>query len=498
MLLVTSAEMAAIERDAITRYKIPRATLMEAAGRSVADWIVRQYREYLSPKSTIYVFCGPGNNGGDGLICARYLAEGGYSVEVVLLTSAPLDLPRPKKGDLIVDALFGTGFNRPPEGPAMALIRLMNRSKTPVVSVDIASGLSADTGRPLRLAVRADSTVTFQLMKQGQALYPGCELSGKLHIADIGIPPLLIKQHQLKRHMVMREDVARWLKPRAKDSHKGSYGHAVVVGGELGKIGAGLLAAKAFMRAGGGLASFALPETSYERIDPRFLELMYIPLHTDAPTLTSAIVAPLAKHLDRKAVCILGPGLGSTVQAQAFVTDFLTKVHVPIVLDADGLNCIARDLDLLAHHRGRLILTPHPGEMSRLTGRKIAAIQEDRVAAARDFAVTYDVYLVLKGYRSVIATPQGEIFINTSGNPGMATAGMGDVLSGVIAAFVAQGYSMKHALLLGVHIHGLAGDRVCAEKGERGILAQDVIEALPNVMRDLSPPDQESKNQKES
>lgn len=517
MLLVTAQEMQTLDRLAMERYHVPSLTLMENAGRAVAEWILSEYRDRLTAASTIHLLCGLGNNGGDGFVCARYLAEKQLPVAVwiagpsrrlrgdakamwaalkscptVHIHHVPLNspwstrAPHLKKTDLLVDALLGTGLARPVEGIFAEMIQWMNRSRLPVVSIDIPSGLSADTGKPLGVAVRAHSTVTFQLAKQGLLLYPGNDYTGKLQIADIGIPPLLIKQQHFMTHLTRRDDVAALLKPRVKESHKGAYGHALVVGGELGKIGAGLMAAKAFMRAGGGLASVALPEVSYERIDPHFLEAMYLPLPTATPCLHPRVLPALVKHLEKKSVCILGPGLGYTPYTQAFVEGFLKQAHLPIVLDADGLNCVARHLELLSYHRGRLVVTPHPGEMSRLTGLKTSAVQADRIKVAKQFAQEYGVYVVLKGYQTIIATPQGEIFINTTGNPGMATAGMGDVLSGVIASFIAQGYPMKQALVLGVYSHGLAGDRVCEEKGERGMLAQDVIEKLPYVLQGLT------------
>ncbi len=519
MLIVSGAEMGFLDREASRRYRVPSLSLMEHAGRGVADWVDRRYWDRRESGGTAFVLCGLGKNGGDGLVAARYLAEAGWKVAVVLIGD-----PRQLKGDalknykrmagskavaltvfcspsgwkeaapavrapdLVIDALFGTGLSRPLEGVYREIVRWANanRRRVPIVSVDLPSGISSDTGRVWGVAMRADSTVTFAFPKFGHVLYPGCEHAGTLEVVDIGIPPLLIKQAALKSRVLEAGEMRRLLHPRPKDSHKGSYGHALVIGGELGKIGAGLLAAKAFLRAGGGLASFALPEASYKRIDPHFLELMYLPIKTQTPYLDPAATEVVLENLADRAVCILGPGLGNHSATQAFVRGVLEKAHLPIVLDADGLNCVARDLSLLDRHRGRLVLTPHPGEMARLTGKKIAQVQEDRVAIARQFAEKHGVYLVLKGYRSLVATPQGEIFVNLTGNPGMATAGMGDVLSGIVASFIAQGLHTKHAVCLAVFIHGLCGDLLAKERGERGLLAHDVIDLLPSAIARFS------------
>lgn len=269
---------------------------------------------------------------------------------------------------------------------------------------------------------------------------------------------------------------------RDKETHKGSYGHALVIGGELGKIGACLLTAKAFMRAGGGLVSVALPECSYTRIEPTFLEAMYLPLKTETPYLAFACLDALRRASQTRTVTVIGPGLGVFPDTERLVCELVRTIETPMVLDADALTCLAPHLEQIDFRRVPIVFTPHVGEMARLMHVSTAEILADRDQIARTLATRLGVYVVLKGHQSRIAMPTGELYRNPTGNPGMATAGMGDVLSGIIASFIAQGLHVRDAVMLAVFVHGAAGDHVATAQGENGMLASDVIEALPETL----------------
>jgi NAD(P)H-hydrate epimerase len=427
----------------------------------------------------VVVAAGKGNNGGDGRIVARLLE--GVARDVRLLE---IGGKLPSNADVIVDALFGTGLSRPVEGHAKASIEAINRSKKWVLSIDIPSGLSADTGEVLGAAVRADITVTMGRPKLGLVLPQAAPYVGRLEVVDIGIPNEVYDSLGSRTHWVTAGDVKPWFVPRTPDTHKGTYGHILMIGGSETKPGSILLAGKAGLRTGAGLATIALPDKAFRKFPKNFLELMYEPV----PSSRQGTFAPkswtrIAKILKGKDAVMIGPGMGVNADTKALVRQAVLKIDPPLVLDADALNALM-PADL-KKRKSPTILTPHPGEMARLTGVSTAKIQKNRIDAARDFAKRYVAIVVLKGFRTVIATPSGSVFVNSTGNPGMATAGMGDVLTGVIASLIAQGLEPEKAAVAGVFLHGRAGDRVAERLGDRGLLASDAIEEIPQTIREL-------------
>ncbi len=483
---------------------IPSIDLMERAGKGVVEAVKKRF----STKGLISVVVGKGNNGGDGLVTARYLKEDGFNVAVFLLASwtefkgdtrtnwdrlagKEIDvfeiisegeikkhLKKFEESVCIVDAIFGTGLAGEVKGKYKSAIEFINKLVKPVVSVDVPSGLSSDTGKPLGAAIRAKLTVTFGLPKVGLVTNTGSEYAREIEIVDIGIPDELIKKTDTKHYLITPDMFVEYFGSRKKDVHKGSFGHALIIGGSTGKIGAGLIASRAALRTGCGLVTYALPKTAYAKFDTRSPEVMYEAIEDEG----KGVFGKSSKvNLKNKTVVALGPGIGTESETKKFVLEIVKKSAAPLVIDADGLNCVAADS--ISGRKNPIVLTPHPGEMSKLTGKSTGEIQGDRIAVAREFAAKHKVYVVLKGYRTVVANPEGDIFINPTGNPGLATAGTGDCLTGVIAGFISQGIPLLPSVIAGVYVHGLAGDMAAEKTGERGLIASDIINNLPNVLK---------------
>jgi len=521
--VVTAREMQEIDRLTIEDYGIAGTILMERAGLSVA----RRINELGDRRARVMVLCGGGNNGGDGLVVARLLHNQGRDVRV-FLTARPEDLKgdaeinykaairfgvkidpisrflsgyasRITGHDIIVDALLGTGLNKEVREPLSGVIERVNKSRSTVVSVDIPSGISSDTGQIMGMAVKADYTVTFGLPKRGHLLYPGAEYSGTLFVEDIGFPSGLLKSKKIRVNLVEREDIIHLLPERPKYSHKGTYGHVLLVAGSRGKTGAGLMAARAALRTGAGLVTIGVPETVINAFQSRVTEEMTLPLPDKGDgTLSRNAIGPIVDFLKRRAnVLAIGPGITVDDEIRELVKALILDVGVPLVIDADGLNAIAGDMGILKKARIPLILTPHPGEMARLlrrtTGmgqgtRDISSmdVEGNRIDTAVSFAKGTKTYLVLKGVPTVIATPEGDAFLNPTGNPGMAKAGAGDVLTGIIAGLIAQGLSPVDASIAGVYIHGLAGDISSERRGVYSMVASEIIKAIPQAFRKLT------------
>jgi len=514
MFVVTAAEMRQLDRLTIDKYGVPSLKLMERAGKGVVDVILKNFPG--AAKRGVLVIVGKGNNGGDGLVIARLLRKGKVPCEVVGL--APRDELSPdskvnlkrylaKKGSfsevlpgqmdrlshklkgkaILVDALLGTGLSHSVTGFYGEVIELMNASGIPIVAVDVPSGLDADRGHPLGATIKAEVTVTLGLPKIGQLTYPGASYVGDLVVADIGIRPEAIAEVRPCVELLDARDL-RWVVPRrAPDAHKGTSGHLLVMAGSRGKTGAALLACRAAMRVGAGLVTLAAPRGLNDILAGALLESMTETLgEADADTLVPLSEADWKRLLQRKDVVLFGPGIGVHEAAQMALDWLLAHLDLPWLVDADGLNNLAEDAGRLRRAKTPPVLTPHPGEMARLVGTDTAAVNADRVGVAGQFAQEYRCYLVLKGARTVMATPEGRVFINPTGNPGMATAGMGDVLSGIIAGLLAQRLSPEDAMRLGVFLHGWVGDRVARSRGPVGLIASDIIEDLPDGMRELA------------
>lgn len=513
MKIVTSQQMRELDRLTIEHHGTPGLTLMENAGRGVVDALNRAAR-FVSGRR-VAVVCGKGNNGGDGLVAGRLLREQNWDVGMFLLASPEsyekdaavnfgryrdaggthtvvTDLShftlRLRESDWIIDAIFGTGFRGAATGRAADLIAAINDAGRPVLSVDVPSGIDSDTGSVPGPAVRATLTVTLGLPKRGLVLFPGAEFAGRLEVVDIGIPSPFIDELQTDLELLESRELARSLPARRTDAHKGSFGHVAVLAGSLGKSGAASLAGLAALRIGAGLVTVAMPRSLEGTQPDRRPELMTLPLaETADQTLSTTAFQPFLKFLEGKTAACIGPGLSTHPETVQFVRDLIVALPVPAVVDADGLNALAGAAGLLKKARAPMVLTPHPGEMARLAETTTREVQSDRVAVAKDFSRRHGVTLVLKGARTVVATSTGRIYINSTGNPGMATAGTGDVLAGAIAGLMAQGLAPEAAAGLGVYLHGFAGDLAADEVGGVGMIAGDVLDRLPRAITAMLP-----------
>ena len=513
--VLNSTQMRDADRRTIEAIGIPSIELMENAGREVVRAIDAAFERLASMR--VAVLCGKGNNGGDGLVVSRLLLERGIDVRTWLAgrasdlkgdARANLDRLRSLGGgivevsspeewrlhraqalasDLIVDALFGTGLNAPLAGLAETIVNDVNASGRPVVSIDLPSGLSADRYEPIGPAIKATLTVTLAAPKLPLVLPPADALAGRLTVANIGIPPEAIATVEGPWvELLTREKMRGHVKPRAEGSHKGDYGRVLIVAGSRGKTGAAALAAFAALRSGAGLVTVATPSSCLPIVAALGAEYMTEPLDESPDGTVAAGAADRILAIDADVIAI-GPGLGPSPSAKAVVHAVVERARAPVVIDADGLNAFAGDADRL---KGRaeapIVVTPHPGEMARLTGLSIGAVQARRLDVARDFATSRHVHVVLKGHRTIVATPAGKAFINSTGNPGMATGGTGDVLTGTIAAWIAQLRDVEAAATLGVYLHGLAGDLAAVDCGEVGMIAGDVLSRLGAAVLDLT------------
>jgi NAD(P)H-hydrate epimerase len=353
-----------------------------------------------------------------------------------------------------------------------------------MVAVDIASGLDANTGKPLGTAIRASLTVTFGLPKVGHLISPGIDYTGELKIIDISIPKRLVEEERFQTFLLESGDIRRWLSvQRRPETHKGDYGHLLVIAGSVGKTGAAAMACEAALRMGAGLVTLAIPKSLNAIMEVKLTEVMTEPLpETPKQTLSLRALNSILHLCENKKAVIIGPGIGTTKETQSLILKLIKTLNLPIVLDADGLTALATQPKILPAMNRSLILTPHPGEMAKLIGSTPREVQEDRIGISRNFSQSRHVHLVLKGHRTLIATPKGEIFINPSGNPGMASGGTGDVLTGMIGGLICQGFDILPSLQMSVYLHGLAGDEIALEKGEKSLIATDLIQKIPALL----------------
>ncbi|UCF81547.1 MAG: NAD(P)H-hydrate dehydratase [Acidobacteriota bacterium] len=526
MKITTAKQMRTIDARAAKEYGIPSLVLMELAGREVAH-LVAHVREERGGYFSVLVVAGPGNNGGDGLVAARYLANAGFDVRVVILAErgrlrgdplvhlrilermeVPVHFAHTapwweealewlSAADIVVDALFGTGF-RPPvtDGLLAAVIEDINESARYVLSVDIPSGLSADTGRVEGPVVRADATLWLGYMKLAHVFPPAESCCGSLYGCDLGLPRKIAAEVDVRTEWVTEEEVRAYFPRRKRDAHKGDYGHLLVIGGSQGKGGAPLLAARAALRSGVGLATLAVPESFVEELTAKFPELMVEPLpQNGTPGICEGALLRALDLAKEKSAVALGPGLGLHPETRAFVSAFVKQCPVPMVLDADALNALADgQMEALGERKAEVILTPHPGEMARLLDTSNEEVQGDRIKAALQLAKAQNAFVVLKGYRTVCALPDGYVYLNSTGNPGMATAGSGDALTGIIGAFAANRklHTLPTAAFAGTYLHGLAGDLAAHKVTEAALTTGDIIEHMPRAIKRIA--EQEGKD----
>lgn len=515
MRVVTAEEMKKLDQTAINAYGVPGLVLMENAGRQVVEVIKQEFGNVRGKVVTVFV--GKGNNGGDGFVIARHLLNLGAGVKVLSIVDAKeisgdaaVNLNIWKKmgqkvyslqqgdsvnivrlalmnTDLIVDAIYGTGFRGKIAEKTGRMIEVLNGSGKTIIAVDIPSGLEADTGKANGACIQATHTVTFALPKLGLILEPGAYYTGELHIVDISIPAVLIDKVAPSRYLITADMVAEWLPLRSTIAHKGSFGRVLIVAGSRGMTGAACLAGEAALKAGAGLVTVAVPESLHDIMEAKLTEVMTVPLpDTGKGYLSRDARQDILSLLDNADVLALGPGLSTKPEVVDVIKELLPSLRVPCVIDADGINALATDAEILKKVSAPLVITPHPGEMARFMQTSVKEIQEDRIAIVQKAAADWKIVALLKGARTVVAAPDGATYINTAGNPGMATAGSGDVLTGIITALIAQKLTPAQAASAGAYVHGLAGDMAAKTKGMIGLVAGDLLSWLPEALMHIT------------
>ena len=517
MILLDATQSRELDRSSRDEFGIPSYSLMTRAGEAVADVTVERFPDAVTD---VLVVAGKGNNGGDGFVAGRRLIQDGFAVRAILLGRAS-DLKgdaarahaefrecggkvievtddsgfdaafKQQRPTIVIDAIFGTGLNAEVKGIPLRAIETVNSFPLPTVAVDIASGVNADTGAVMGAAIKTSLTVTFGYAKFGHVSYPGAEHCGELRVVDIGFAPRAIDQIAPRGRFLERADLQHLIRPRPINSHKGMYGHPLVIAGSRGKSGAVLLASRAALRMGAGLVTAAVPESIQPIVASGQAELMTEPIadrdgHFDGTHAPGA----LKMILEDKNVLIVGPGLGMNDDTKR-VIDWLivdaSERDRAMVIDADGLNALASlGCETLKRARGPVVLTPHPGEASRLLGVPTTTINADRISAAHQLAERTGATVLIKGARSIIASPDGDLYVNSTGNPGMSTPGMGDALSGMVGALLGQHMRPLDALALGVFLHGYTADRVASRIGRIGYIAGDLIDELPKTLEALT------------
>ncbi len=519
MKLVTSQQMRNIDTRTIKGEKIPGLKLMEKAGKGSAEVARKMLGQDLKEKKVL-IFCGKGNNGGDGFVVGRYLSQWGADVKLFLLgkkaevkgdakvnmkkaqdmglpikeLSRKKDLPKNPNSDLIVDAIFGTGFQGKAEGLYADTIEFINKSNSPVLAIDVPSGLNTDTGEAEGVCVKADHTATMALPKIGHFFHPGRRYSGEVTVVDIGVPRKIINKEKLNLNLITKEEVKALLPQRPDDAYKGTCGRVVLIAGSTGMTGAAALASTSTLRVGAGMAILGVPRSLNDIMEIKLTEVMTKPL-PDVRKKGALALRGLGEiiQLFQWGDCLaLGPGLGQHFETIELVRRILKRTTLPTLVDADGLNAIAKDSSILKEIDIPLILTPHIGELSRLINVSVEEIAKTRIKYALDSAREFNCVLVFKGAPTIVAEPKGKVYVNSAGNAGMATAGSGDVLTGIIIGLVAQmlfdrrGRDINKIMLdaanCGVYIHGLAGDLTRDEKEEMGMIAGDIMEKIPQAL----------------
>lgn len=512
MKVVTANEMKEIDSITINKIGIPSSVLMERAGLAV----VKKIKELSIKDRKAIVIAGNGNNGGDGIVVARNLKNEGWDVKIFIFNepdrlkedalkqfkialNCGLQIENiknflsqisilKKEYNILVDAIFGTGLSKNITNIYKETIDEINRSNFKVISIDIPSGISSDTGQIMGSAIKADYTVTFGLPKRGHLIFPGFINTGILSVENIGFPDYLLKSDRIKVELLEEDFIRSIIPERPRYSHKNTYGHALIIAGSEGKTGACLMSSKACIKAGAGLVTIGIPNSLKHIYQSRVTEEMTLILpDKEKGSLSNKATDKILNFLHEKAdLLAIGPGLGVSEDITKIMKNIIKTSNKPLIIDADGINALKGDREIFLKKKTDIIITPHPGEMSRLINAKSKDhIEKNRIELAQSFSKKYRVYLILKGVPTVISTPEGYVYINPTGNPGMASAGTGDVLTGMIAGFLAQNKSPLKACLLGVYIHGLAGDLAAKSTGEISLTASDIINNIPDALRHI-------------
>ena len=513
MHIVTASQMQEMDRRTIQEFGIPGRVLMENAGRGATEVFLK--RLYSQGPGRVGILAGRGNNGGDGFVMARYLAQRNIDVKVFLLAKATgmpedaaanyrllaasnvpvIEIPDAQAFEANlsdiqhqkywIDALLGTGLKSEVKGYFRRVIEFINTCDRPVLAVDIPSGLNADTGQPCGACIQATATATFAFAKIGHINFPGARYCGHLDVIDIGIPASMPHTVGVRQQLILVQSIQAIVGCRAADAHKGRTGHVLVIAGSTGKTGAAAMSALSALRAGAGLVTLGIPESLNIALESHLIEAMTVPLPDQGTGLhLEEAFDTIVRVAEGKQTLALGPGLGTASHTRNLVSRIIREIDLPMVIDADGLNNLSGHTGWLKGRKSATILTPHPGEMARLTGLSTSAIQQDRLTAARRLAEATRTYVVLKGARTVIAEPDGQAWINPTGNAGMAAGGMGDVLTGIIAGLLAQGCPASEACRAGVYLHGAAAD-ILARTASRGYLATEVMDTVPQAIQQV-------------
>lgn len=514
MKAATTVEMRQIDAAVINEYGLPGTVLMENAGAAVSQVVEAQLHQ--TGGNRVCIVAGKGNNGGDGLVAARRLKNCGFNVQVCLVAKvnalsvdAQIQFKVLRKmgidihelsnerdwdqagvtislADCLVDAILGTGIRSGLDERIVAIIKLMNDSGRPIVAIDLPTGIAADTGCVEEVAIRADKTVALGLPKPGLYLYPGADYVGELIYTDLGIPQTLLTSPQIQQNIITH-DLAKSLLPvRPADAYKGSCGRVGVIAGSSGLSGAAVLAANGAMRSGAGLVTVGSVISLQPVLAMKLTEAMTCGWpETDQASLSSAAIYAMLELDNNSDVTLIGPGLGRHEETQVVIRQLIQTAQRPLVIDADALRALAADIAIIKQTEALAVVTPHLGEMAALTGLELDYIKHNRLAVARKASVEWGCVVVLKGAGTIVAYPDGEVYINTTGNAGLATGGTGDVLAGVIAGFIAQGMSSQAAAVASVYVHGLAADLVAADCGMIGLTAGDVNKTIPVAINSL-------------
>lgn len=502
MNVVSAAQIKALDAAAIEA-GIPAGDLMENAGRGVAEAVVRS-----APGKRVVVIAGKGGNGGDALVAARLLREEGFQVRAFIMSSIDelVETTRAKArllhdkfpevlqsldelsealrdADCAIDGLLGIGVDRPLSGRYLDVVRAMNDTDLLRVAVDLPSGLSSDTGEIIGEVINADLTVCMAAYKLAHLLYPACDHCGRIDVVPVGYPDALWKSMMPIARVAEKEWIVQHLPVRRPDGHKGTFGRVFIIAGSLGMSGAAILCAAGALRAGAGLVTVACPRSIQQVIATALPEAITIGLPDRDGYLGEDALPPLRDALARADVVALGPGLGRNDDTGELIRTLLVEMRSPLVIDADGL--FALDPESLHQIAGRAVLTPHAGEMSRLIERPVWEIDTERIKIVRAFASEHHVILLLKGRPTAIGTPEGEVFLNTTGNTALATGGSGDVLTGIIAGILAGGASLRDAAILGAYLHGYVADYLARDRAERAIIPSDLLSALPYAIAEV-------------
>jgi NAD(P)H-hydrate epimerase len=511
MLVLSAKEMAGLDEQTIRQIGIPGIVLMENAAQGAAAFFLRVIPDLIDRRIT--VVAGSGNNAGDGFALARIFHSKGAQVNVLCLRT-PLKLTgdaktnfsilekigvpitvwdeagdfdeqweQVGKSDAVIDAMLGTGLNTEVKGLYKNIIDKINGLNVPVLAVDVPSGLDSTTGMPLGAAIKAAATATFGFLKIGHLIEPGSELVGQIEVIDIGIPPGLVQSAGIQRYWLTEEFLSSWIEPRRPETHKGQAGHVCVLSGSLGKTGAAALVCLGAAKAGAGLVTLFVPESLIPILAAKLTEAMTLPIvETPERTPASAALDQILDFLKGKQALAIGPGISTNEDTAALVRKLLRNAPCPMVLDADAITAVSDDPGILRKAKVPLVLTPHPGEMARICHSTVSDVQRNRVESASRFSKEYGVVLLLKGHRTIIAAPDGRLAINSTGNPAMASGGMGDTLTGIISGLLAQGFDAFRAACLGVYVHGAACDRIFQGIATRGLLATDMLDEVPVVL----------------